>query len=326
MPLSNSLKDKISARLKSGDTVIVGLSGGPDSVFLTEQLLKSSLKLRIIVCHVNYRLRKKASDLDQKFVEDYCRSRRLTLEILQADKTIRKGNLENNCRRLRYNFFEKIRQKYAARMILVAHHLNDQIETFLLNLTRGSSFRGFAAMPEFDPARHLFRPLLSLSKAEILAWLEQRQIPYRLDRSNLSAKFSRNQIRLKVIPQLEKINRNFLITAGESLRDLAQSLDLIDTLAAGWLRKNLHQDGSKIYFDQEIFLVQPEIMQKILLRKISSDLHGKSLTRQTLEEILLTIRKKKAGLKKEFGPKTFLKTIKDAKKRKRLVVMERKLD
>ncbi len=326
MQLLNSLKDRISARLEPADTIVIGLSGGPDSVFLLETLLRHPLKLKIIVCHVNYRLRKKASDLDQKFVEELCRRHRLTLEILQAGDSIKKGNLENNCRNLRYDFFEKVRQKYSAKLIMVGHHLNDQIETFLLNLTRGSSFRGFASMREFDRKRHLFRPLLNIPKNEILKWLAKNGISYRLDRSNLSAKFSRNQIRLKVIPPLEKINANFLVTAGESLQDLTRTLDLVDTLADDWLTDNLHSDDKKFYFDQELFLKQPVIMQKILLRKICTELHEQSLTRQTLEEILLTIGKKKAGLKKEFGRKTFLKTIKDAKKRKRLVVMERKLD
>ncbi len=332
MPSLNSLNSKISARLETGDAVIIGLSGGPDSVFLFHQLRLSPLRLKLTACHVNYHLRGKDSDLDRQFVELLCQKHRIPLEILEAGKLTEKGNLENNCRQLRYRFFEKIRRQKQAKMILVAHQLDDQIETFLLNLTRGSSFRGITAMREYDPDRKLFRPLLDRSKKDILAWLKKHRFKFRLDRSNLSDRFSRNRIRLKILPELAHLNSNFLVTVGQSLNELAEQLDWIDLLADKWLSDNLLKPKPVTsknpvigLFRLDIFLLEKPVFQKILLQKMFRNIYKKSLTRHSLAEILTTLRKNRAGLKKEFGQATFLKIIKEGKNGKREVVIEPKL-
>jgi len=338
MPLSNSPQEKISALVKTNDTVVLGLSGGPDSVFLFHLLLKMPNAPRLVAAHVNYGLRGRKSLQDRLFVEKLCAGRKVPLEILDLEKTFvqkksESGNLEEKCRQIRYLFLEEVRRRHHAKAILVAHQLNDQLETFLLNLTRGSSLKGFRAMRDYDPKRHLLRPLLEISKQEILDWLKKHRLSWRIDQSNFSEKFSRNLIRSQVMPVLEKINPAFLRTAGNSLLDLTENLKLAENLLNGWLEKNLATDGKKLSFPLDDFLRQPDILQKHILRELYGRLHGGSLTRPALKEILLTLGKKQAGLRKEFGPGTWLKIIRLQNIRqtggtdnKRIVVLERKFN
>lgn len=332
MPSSPSPKDKISVRIKAGDTAILGLSGGPDSVYLLYYLQQYFPHLQVIAAHVNYHLRGRDSELDQQFVEKLCRELQIPLEILEIHglknkNTAAKGNLEENCRRLRYDFLEKLRLQHQANLIMVGHHLNDQLETFLLNLSRGSSLNGFRAMREFDEDRHLLRPLLAMPKKEILAWLKKHHHQFRIDKSNQQELFKRNLIRARVIPTLEKINPSFLITAGNSLQDLTANLQVIDNLTNDWIKQHCQMTkkaGQIGYFDLTTFLAQPQIMQKNILRQLYKNIHGKSLTSPTIIEILKTFQKNRAGLHKEFGPATVIKIIKDDNKAKRAVVIEKK--
>jgi tRNA(Ile)-lysidine synthase len=326
MPSQNSLKDKILAKVTPKDRVILGLSGGPDSVFLFHLLRQWLKKEQLVACHINYGLRGQDSNKDQKFVEELCDKFDIQLETLHAPASITKGNLENNCRNFRYDFFEKTRSRSNAKLIIVAHHLNDQIETFFLNILRGSSLRGFQGMQGYDNSRKLWRPLLEWPKKEIIKWLKKHKFTYRLDKSNLSKKFTRNRIRHEIIPLLEKINPNFINTAGNSLIDLQNNLKLVESKTETWLLKNIKPYNRQSSFELETFMSEPAIMQKNIIRTLFQNTHQKSLTSNTISEILNTLNKNRAGLRKEFGKSTTLKIIKESKKNKRIVVIEHELD
>lgn len=287
---------------------------------------------RLVAAHLNYRLRGRDSLEDQRFVEKLCSRHHVPLEILDLGKSFGQtrheaGNLEEKCRRLRYLFLEEIRRRHRAKAVLVAHQLNDQLETFLLNLTRGSSLNGFRAMRDYDPSRHLLRPLLQTTKKEILSSLTARKLPYRLDRSNLCTHFKRNLIRSRVIPALQQINPSLLETAGQSLRDLAENLELIQTITRDWLDSNLLCQHGQFSFPLKNLLEQPAILQKHILRALYGRLHGGSLTGPALDELLATLRKQRSGLRKEFGPQTMLHVTcsereQKSGKKKRMVVLE----
>jgi tRNA(Ile)-lysidine synthetase-like protein len=317
-PLSSSLKKVISTRVKADGVVILGISGGPDSVALLHLLWESGF--RPVLAHVNYHLRGRDSNTDQKFVEKLAKKYQLQCEILQASPAM--GNLEESCRNLRYKFFEEIRLKHHADAILVAHTQNDQIETFLLNLTRGASLRGFQAMSEWDSERQLLRPLLNTPKKDLLAYLKKHHLPSRQDRSNKDLKFSRNFLRHKVIPLFEKLNPNFLKTLAVGIQNLSENVEVIESLSTTWLKKNLQCSAPKtsttqpasakripipsnstptFTFPLEKFLQQTPALQKNILRRLFQQLNQKSLTHQTLEEILRTLTQNRAGLRKEFG-------------------------
>jgi len=297
--------------LKPNSVVIFGLSGGPDSVYLLYLLLriKNKLPFKLIVAHVNHKLRGRQSDLDEKFAKKLAKKHKLTFELATLP-AFHKGNLEEQGRDFRYSFFERLRQKYRANLIITAHHLNDSIETALFNLARGSYLKGLIGMQEFQPKRHLLRPLLHLTKDEILSYLKKKKIAYRKDQSNLNLAFSRNRIRNKIIPQFKKINSNFENNFLAFMESLAETDKLIHDFTDQWMKTAVTDNG--LALDQ--FLRLRPILQKNVIASLYRQHNGntRKFNRQHLDQIILTLKKNRAGLKKEFGDKFFITVTKNA--------------
>jgi len=205
--------------LERGDKVIVGVSGGPDSIGLALALKKLQEKYQfdLELVHVNYHQRGEESRLDEKFVRDFAEENDLTLKVIDYEEKP-KNNLEERMRDFRYGEFEKIRKDLGYDKIAVAHHADDQAETFLMNLLRGAGLSGLSGM-KFKKD-FLIRPFLGFSKEEILGFLKESDQKYRIDNTNLETDFTRNKIRLELVPFLEK---KFDFRAGESLGRLTKN-------------------------------------------------------------------------------------------------------
>jgi len=192
--------------LKPDDRVIVGLSGGMDSMTLIDVLL--SLGYNCMAVHCNFHLRGEESERDAAFVEQWCESAKVGLVSVDFD-TYRyaaehKISIEMAARELRYKWFEDIRKEHHADAIAVAHHRDDLAETVLLNLIRGTGIRGLSGISPKNNS--IVRPLLGISRDEIEAYVDERKLPFIFDSSNSDNAFVRNFLRLNVIPLLEKIN------------------------------------------------------------------------------------------------------------------------
>jgi tRNA(Ile)-lysidine synthase len=193
--------------LLSGDKpVIVGLSGGSDSVTLLSVLLR--LGYACIPAHCNFHLRDEESNADEAFAEHF--AHRLGLPFLKTDFNTRQYAAEKHlsvemaARELRYKWFEEMRERTDAQAIAVAHHRDDNAETLLMNLIRGTGIRGMRGMKPKNG--FLVRPLLGVSKKDIQEWAATEQLAYVTDSSNLSDAYIRNFIRLRVVPLLEEMN------------------------------------------------------------------------------------------------------------------------
>ncbi|MDD6174574.1 MAG: tRNA lysidine(34) synthetase TilS [Firmicutes bacterium] len=213
------MKDKVLATiaehrmLSPGDTVIVAVSGGADSMCLLSLLsgLQNEMKIRVIAAHMNHLLRGAEADRDELFVTDWCRQHEIPLQVERKNiaglARARRIGTEECGREERYAFFRRLSQQFSAAKIATAHTLSDQMETVLLHLTRGSGSRGLCGIP---PVRgNIIRPLLNCTRAEIEEYCRQNAIPYVLDVTNGDPSYARNRIRLQVIPELEKINPGF---------------------------------------------------------------------------------------------------------------------
>lgn len=186
---------------------------------------------------MNYGLREKDSDLDELFVKNLACRYDLPLFILHP-KVTAKNNLEKRLRDIRYRFFEKIRQKTGSAAIVTAHHEGDQAETFLLHLFRGSGLRGLSAMRPKNGV--LIRPLLDTSRADILDYLEIRNLSFRIDTSNSSDTFLRNKIRNKLLPLLEKEYAPKLRERlAKSASLIAEDISLLEKKSETRLKKSL---------------------------------------------------------------------------------------
>lgn len=192
--------------LEESCPVLVGLSGGADSIALLTLLVK--LGYSCIVAHCNFHLRGEESMRDERFAEEYAKT--LQVPFLKTDFDTEQYaaanhlSIEMAARELRYNWFEEKRSETGAQAIAVAHHRDDSVETVLMNLVRGTGIRGMSGIRPKNG--YVVRPLLCVTRKEITAWLDARNISYVTDSTNLSDAYTRNFIRLRVLPLLEEIN------------------------------------------------------------------------------------------------------------------------
>ena len=195
---------------QSGDTLIVALSGGADSSALLDLLINlPDFNLHLIVAHLNHCLRGVESDADEEFCRELAFRYTLPFEVRRIDAkknaTDLRMNLEDAGRRIRIGFLDEIRIKYCAAAVVLAHHADDQAETVLMRLLRGSGLTGLSGM-SYRNARGYVRPLLDISRSEIVRYLRSRGLEWREDASNNDTIYLRNRIRHQLLPLLEEYN------------------------------------------------------------------------------------------------------------------------
>ena len=192
--------------LRPGAPVIVGLSGGADSVALLHILTR--LGYPCVAAHCNFHLRNDESDADADFAQQTAEALGLLFRRIDfdtADYARQNGvSTEMAARTLRYEWFETLRRELGAEAIAVAHHRDDNVETVLLNLIRGTGLSGLCGMRPRNG--HIVRPLLSVDRHQIVRWLADRHLPFRTDSSNASDVYRRNFVRLRLLPLMEQLN------------------------------------------------------------------------------------------------------------------------
>ena len=196
--------------IKEGDRLVLGLSGGADSICLARYLLylRDQAGVDFEAVHVNHMLRGEESEGDAGFVVDFCNHFRIPLSLVDVDVASEAGRMhcsvEEAGRLIRYRSFRRVAREKGGTKIAVAHHRKDQVETILLHQVRGTGFRGLAGM---RPVRgDIVRPLLSTGRDQILSILEELGQDYREDSSNRSLDYQRNCIRHRILPALEDLN------------------------------------------------------------------------------------------------------------------------
>lgn len=203
--------------------LLIAISGGMDSVALT--FLLHQLNYNISLAHCNFNLRDKESNLDETFVKQLAHSLKTpcfntefnTKQYCNENKT----SIQIGARTLRYNWFKELCKKHEFDFILTAHHLNDVMETFFINLSRGTGIEGLTSIPAIN--NNIIRPLLIFSKKEIKDYLIENNHTWREDKSNEETKYLRNKIRHDIVPEFYKLNSNFEANFKLTLQNLYQS-------------------------------------------------------------------------------------------------------
>lgn len=261
--------------------VIVGVSGGADSVALLDILY--SLKYECIVAHCNFHLRGEESNRDAFFVEELCAKYNLKYERIDFDTEayaeLNSISIEMAARDLRYNWFEQLRVIHLADRIAVAHHKDDSTETILLNLIRGTGIRGLTGINGQN--EYIIRPLLCLNRSEILDYLGERKLSYVDDSTNSEDLYTRNKIRLNVIPLLETINPS----VKESINRTAEHLRQVETIYNFYIaqvRNDILKDDS-IDIKKLIQYIEPEA---ILYELLAPYKFNSATVRQIFESLI----------------------------------------
>ncbi|WP_010664358.1 tRNA lysidine(34) synthetase TilS [Marinilabilia salmonicolor] len=200
--------------------ILVALSGGADSMALLNAFL--TLGYTCEAAHCNFHLRGDESDEDERFVTEYCREKQVPLYIKHFDtqeEARQKGiSIEMAARDLRYQWFWELVEENGFSQLATGHHGDDMIETFFLNLARGTGVRGLRGMREYRGV--LLRPLLAFRREEIEVWCCRNEIPFRTDSSNLDTAYQRNYIRHNILPEMEQLNPSFFSTMQRNFKNI----------------------------------------------------------------------------------------------------------
>lgn len=237
--------------------VLVALSGGADSMCLLTALLRLGYKAE--AAHCNFHLRGTHSDNDAHFVQRHCQQQNVPLHLTDFDTKheaeLHGESIEMAARRLRYAWFEEVIQTTGIQILCVAHHLNDNVETTLLNLTRGTGIRGLTGMARHH--KHIVRPMLTLTRQEIEDFLKKESIEFVTDHTNTDTRFRRNKIRHEVLPLLRSINPSVDQTIADTMQHLSGTACLAE-YAVNHLRNVLCKDVDKgIDIDKTTLLSLP---------------------------------------------------------------------
>lgn len=244
---------------------LLAVSGGADSMVLAQCFRESGIKFQI--AHINYKLRGEDSDLDQNVVEDFCGKHHIKFHLYTVSEKDRKpeNSIQLWARVLRYAFFKQIQHIENLEFLVTAHHLNDQLETFIINLSKAAGINGLSGIPASE--NHILRPLLPFSKEEIYAFAKENHIAYREDLSNTKSDYLRNKIRNEVVPKLLETNDHFLDNFGKSSSYLNMAKDFIQQqISEIENRITLFNPSCKILskekLDRESDFVKFEILKK----------------------------------------------------------------
>lgn len=261
-----------------GDRVVVAVSGGPDSVCLLDILhrLRGPLGIELVVAHYDHGLRQAEDASETRFVRELAASMHLTFET-EKDSALAGGtpsSLEERARNARYEFLGRMQEKHGASRIAVGHNLNDQAETVLMRLLRGSGPSGLAGIPPVRD-RTVIRPLIDTGREEILAYLEARGLGHVTDSSNLEPGHLRNRIRLEVLPLLLAYQPRLVEHLGRLAALLREEDDHMEALAEAWVLEEAESSPPEgVTVSRASFLALPPPMRRRVTRRLLARVKG----------------------------------------------------
>jgi tRNA(Ile)-lysidine synthase len=236
----------------SNETVLVAVSGGIDSMVMLDLFQKSD-KFNLVVAHCNFMLRGEESNKDELFIQGYCKENKLDLFVKSFDTTAfanEKGiSIQMAARDLRYTWFEELAQENSISKIALAQHLDDQVETFFINLIRGTGISGIHGILPING--NLIRPLLFADRKMILQYQIENNIPFREDESNNSDKYLRNFIRHNISPQFEQLSPQFAFKLDENIARFKEVEDFYKTTIHNNLKQLSTEKNHQLFIDIE---------------------------------------------------------------------------
>ncbi len=311
MKIENKIEEKVwkQNRIEQDDVVLAAVSGGADSVCLLLLLVKLQEKVNfeLEVIHVEHGIRGEESRRDAAFVQELCGSLGVAQRCFEVDVPAYAKEhgigTEEAARNLRYRAFRKAAEEYVSRgrkvKIALAHHADDNAETILFQMVRGSGLDGMAGMRlerPFGKNVWLIRPLLDLRKAEIESYLAEKNQAYCTDSTNGDVEYSRNKIRCEVMPLLEEINAQAVAHIGQSAKMMAEVADYLGRQAQEAYLLCRSGDGESIAISGQLWERYPVFLQKEVLHLALAEAAGgeKDLTREHVEA-LWELGKKQVG-------------------------------
>ena len=284
-------------KLKTYDTIIVGVSAGPDSMALLYILndLRRNINFKIVVAHVNHNIRKESKE-EASFLKKYCDEIGVTFEMMTILK-YGDDNFHNEARTIRYNFYEELIKKYDAKYLMTGHHADDLMETILMRIVRGSTLRGYSGFSAYsDMGSYVIaRPLISVTKKEIEDFDIKNNIPYRIDKSNFKDKYTRNRYRKNVLPFLKSEDKNVHLKFLKFSEEVLES----DLFIERMMQKEIDSVYHDNYLDITKFVNLDIVLQKRIIDYIFSSLYQDDINLidyRHVELVMNTINSNKSNI------------------------------
>ncbi len=265
--------------LKKSEHIIIGVSGGPDSVCLLHVMdrLKKDYHLKLSVVHINHMLRGRAADEDEEYVKKLCDTLQIPCYAFKINIKEMSAKLgisdEEAGRKARYDSFNKILEQVQADKIAIAQNMNDQAETLLMRLARGSGLDGLSGIAYIREGV-IIRPLLDITREEIEDYCQANDLNPQIDQTNLEAIYTRNKIRLELIPYMEKnFNKNIIHHLWKTTNILKEDKDFIYSYVNKLFKTCAHIEQSSIKIDKKILRNEQAAVQKRLILKAANQLN-----------------------------------------------------
>ena len=290
--------------INEGDKIVIGVSGGSDSITLLYLLnkYKEKFKIKLYVCHINHKIRED-STIDEQYVENMCEKMNVPfykkrVQVEQIAKENKMGTEEAG-RIIRYEFFREIAKKENANKIAIAHNMNDNAETMLLNLIRGTGLLGLEGITQKE--NNIIRPLINSKKTDINNFCKENNIEYKIDSTNKQNIYRRNIIRNEVIPKLEEINPNIVETLSRTSKIIKQNNTFIKETTKSEYKKIAHiiSNEEKTHIEinlKECNLLSENIKQNLILKAIE-EIQGntKNVEKSNIDEVIQIAKRNVGG-------------------------------
>ena len=318
----NSVKKFISDNNLNNKTILLGLSGGIDSSVLFD-ILSEIKDINLIVIHLNHNWRGLESKKDEEFAYNLAKSKNIPFYSEMLDKNVKKT--ETTARELRYEFFERCREKFNADAVFLAHNKNDNVETLIYRLIKGSGPKGLKSISKVRD--FYFRPLIDFDRDEIINYAKENNVKYIIDSSNSNTKYKRNLIRNEIIPLMREINPEVINSISSFIKLNVMHQDIIEKVLDD-TKKEIF-DGDKILRDKFLSL-DKEIKYEIINSLMQGVLKNRDY--KNIEKIVNFIEEnnsKKISLNNElflkvYDNKIYFVTKKDEKTKDELILKEGK--
>lgn len=269
--------------LQTGDMIVVGLSGGADSVCLTHFLLslKQDYNLKLILAHVNHGIRGDEAMRDENFCREFAERLHIPFNVLRADvpqECKKTGESEEECgRRIRYEFFNSLAGSKGK--IATAHNLNDSAETVMLNILRGTGLKGLCGIP---PVRdNIIRPLISVSRCEIEDYCKENSLDFIIDSTNLENEYKRNKIRNTVFNEFKLLNPSFLAAFSRLIENLSDDEEVLCDITV----EKLNYCKTKNGLDEQKLSALPASIKRRVIYKALSEFSDKDISSVHIDDI-----------------------------------------
>lgn len=265
--------------INKGDKIIVAVSGGPDSICLLHILnkMKEEFNFILYAAHVNHCLRGEEADKDEEYVKQFCKSlgvecfsRRVDINKLSEERNM---STESVAREARYEFFDELYSSLGAQKIALAHNANDQAETVLMRIIRGTGMEGIIGIKAVR--ENIFiRPLINIKRESIEKYCEDNMLMPRIDKTNLESIYTRNKIRLELIPYMkENFNSDIISTLNRLADTIARDNDYLENITKEKYKSYCERKGEKVIINKEAFKEQEAIITR-MIRQALGELRG----------------------------------------------------